>query len=60
MRELAVASLFAILGVFLLLWLAPSGVRHSKSHAPAVIRFEPPAHASPPAKRRMLPPPKVV
>jgi len=60
MRELAVASLFAILGVFLLLWLTPSGVRHSKTHAPAVIRFEPPAHDSPPAKGRIPRSPKVV
>ena len=59
MRELAVAGLFAILGVFMLLWLAPSGARHTKSHAPAVIRFEPPAHASPPAKSRTLRPSKV-
>jgi len=60
MRELAVAGLFAILGAFLLLWLAPSGVRHSKTHAPAVIRFEPPTHASPPAKNRTFRPAKVV
>jgi len=60
MRNLALAGLVAILGVFLMLWLTPNGVRHSKTHAPAVIRFEPPAHASPPAKSRMLRPPKVV
>jgi len=60
MRNLALAGLFAILSVFLLLWLAPSRVRHSKLHAPAVIRFEPPAHASPPAKGRKLLPSKVV
>jgi hypothetical protein len=49
----------AVLGTLLLLWLPSIPVRHPRTHAPAVIRFEPPMHASPPVKSRILLPPKV-
>ncbi|HSP67587.1 MAG TPA: hypothetical protein VLN48_07660 [Bryobacteraceae bacterium] len=60
MGKLTVASIVAILGAFLLLWLRPGEARHPKAHAPAVIRFEPPVQASPPAKGPSRTPPKIV
>lgn len=60
MSKLALGSVFAILGALLLFWLTPGRARHPKTHAPAVIRFEPPVHASPPAKGPMRIPPKLV
>jgi hypothetical protein len=60
MGKLTVASIVAILGAFLLLWLRPGEARHPKAHAPAVIRFEPPVQAAPPAKVRRVGPPQAI
>jgi hypothetical protein len=60
MSKLALGSVLAISGALLLFWLTPGRAHHPKAHAPAVIRFEPPVHASPPAKGPKQIPPKVV
>jgi len=59
MRKFALTGFVAVSGALLLLWLPSIPVRHPRTHAPAVIRFEPPMHASPPVKSRILLPPKV-
>jgi hypothetical protein len=54
------AGLITILGALLMFWLAPARARRLQPHAPAVIRFEPPMHGSPPVKIRRVRPPQAI